>query len=202
MFRFRSFFRPSVVVFASSFFFNRSSTTKPTEETKSAEFSREPFEHLPKCSGFDCLREASMFSLNASSSFLKQTLYYYSDLTHRYCVQISSMISVLEEFQRQEGFPQIQEQLWTLHVEERGKMENMKKELLRLRLLLSTIDRLVHESIDAGYQTLDETTTQIVVTELNQAKSIIEQNERLISKSDQSLIEENVKLIDNAKTPQ
>lgn len=140
-----------------------------------------------------------MLTLSVSSSFLKQTLYYYSDLTHRYRVHISSMISILEEFQRHEGSPQVQEQLWALHIQERGKMENMKKELLRLRLLLSTLDRLVHESIDAGYQTLDETLTQLVASELSQAKLIIEQNERSISESDRSLVDEDVKLIDLAK---
>lgn len=201
MFRFR--FRPSFVAFATSFFFNRSSSneTKSSENLKQPEFSRERYEHL-HCTGFDCLRESSMLALTTSSSFLKQTLHYYSELTHRYCVHISSMIKILEEFQRHEGFAQVQEQLWTLHVDERGKMETMKKELLRLRLLLSTIDRLVHESIDAAYQTLDETLTQLVASELSQAKLVIEQNERLISDSDRTLIEENIKLIDEAKVPQ
>ena len=72
----------------------------------------------------------------------------------------------------------------------------MKSELLRLRLLLSTIDRLVNESIDACYQTQDEIVTQIVSNELINTKRIIEQNERLIIKNEMILTSEQVKLID------
>jgi hypothetical protein len=62
-------------------------------------------------------------------------------------------------------------------------------------LLLSTIERLVNESIDAGYQTLDETVTQLVSNELINSKRIIEQNEQLITKNELTLTTEQVKLI-------
>ena len=138
-----------------------------------------------------------MINLSASSSFLKYTLYYYSELTQRYCVHIATMIRLLEEFQRREGSGNAQQEIWDIYVNERNLSDEMKRELLRLRLLLSTIDRLVNESIDAGYQTQDETVTQLVSNELIQSKRIIEQNEQLIIKNEMMLTSEQVKLITN-----
>lgn len=106
------------------------------------------------------------------------------------------MISILEEFKRHEGMGNMQQDIWNVYVEERGVLSEMKTELLRLRLLLSTIDRLVNESIDASYQTHDETITQLVASELNNAKRLIEQQEQLISKSEMNLTTEQVKLIE------
>ena len=200
MFRFR--LRPSLVAFASSIFFNRSSSdTKSLPIDKPPDISRVPYQHV-NCTGFECLRESSMLVLSASSSFLKQSLFYYSELTQRYCVHVASMINVLEEYQRQEGVTDVQEELWTIYVKDRLTMDEMKNELLRLRLLLSTIDRLVSESIDAGYQTHDETSTQLVTSELNHVKRLIEQNERLINENDLNLTRIQVKLIEPSKSIQ
>ena len=73
----------------------------------------------------------------------------------------------------------------------------MKNELLRLRLLLSTLDRLVNESIDAGYQTQNETTTQLVTNELITAKHQILQNEELIAKNELLFTQTQVKTIED-----
>jgi hypothetical protein len=197
MFRFR--FRPhsSFFALASSIFFNRSSTeSKPIPVEKPSEFSRTPYQHIG-CTGFECIRESAMINLSASSSFLKYTLYYYSELTQRYCVHITTMIRLLEEFKRREGSGNAQQEIWDIYVNERNLLNDMKRELLRIRLLLSTIDRLVNESIDACYQTQDETVTQIVSNELVQSKRIIEQNEQLIIKNEMILTSEQVKLITN-----
>jgi hypothetical protein len=194
MFRLRLLFGRGTLAMASSFLFNRS-VSASTEQTTVVEQTSLPYQHVT-CTGFDCIRQSSMLALTASSSFLKQTLFYYSELTHRYCVHIASMITILEEFKRHEGQGHVQEELWAVFVQERLKMNEMKSELLRLRLLLSTIDRLVNEAIDASYQTLDETVSQLVNNELNQAKQIIRANEELLNKSDTTFTLEHVKLIE------
>ena len=108
------------------------------------------------------------------------------------------MISILEEFKRLEGMGSMQQEIWDVYVQERVVLSEMKTELLRLRLLLSTIDRLVNESIEASYQTQEETVTQLVMAELNNAKRSIEQQEQLISKNEMNLTVEQVKLIEPA----
>jgi hypothetical protein len=192
MFRFRYHLNRSFFVLASSFFFNRSSKPIPVETPP--ELPRTPFQHV-NCTGFECIRESSMLTLSSSSSFLKQTLYYYSELTQRYCIHINTMIGLLEEYKRLEGAGNIQQEIWDIYVTHRVLLNEMKSELLRLRLLLSTIDRLVNESIDACYQTQDEIVTQLVSNELIHAKRIIEQNEQLIIKNEMTLTMEQVKLI-------
>lgn len=109
------------------------------------------------------------------------------------------MIGILEEYKRLEGAGQYQQDVWDVYVAKRSTANEMKSELLRLRLLLSSIERLVTESIDASYQTLDETVTQLVSSELNQSKRIIEQNEQLISSNEMILTKEQVKLIEKVK---
>lgn len=195
MFRSRLRLNSSLAAVASSFFFNRSpAESKPTPVDKPADLPRTPYQHL-NCTGFECIRESSMITLSASSSFLKHTLYYYSELTQRYCVHISTMIGVLEEYKRHEGSGHAQQTIWDVFVEHRLTMDDMKKELLRLRLLLSTIDRMVTEAVDACYQTADETVTQLVANESVHSKRLIEQNEQLIAKSELLLTTEQVKLI-------
>ncbi len=196
MFRFRFRLNSSFFALASSFFFNRSSKeSKPIPVENPSELPRTPYQHV-NCTGFECIRESSMITLAASSSFLKHTLYYYSELTQRYCIHINSMIRILEEYKRLQGAENAQQEIWNIYVTNRGLLNEMKSELLRLRLLLSTIDRLVHESIDACYQTQDEIITQIVSNELIHSKRIIEQNEQLIIKNEMMLTIEQVKLID------
>ena len=196
MFRFR--FRPSYFALASSFFFNRSSQeSKPTPVEIPSHFSSEPPYRHVNCTGFECIRESAMITLSSSSSFLKQTLYYYSELTQRYCIHITTMIGLLEEYQRREGTGNAQQEIWDIYVTQRVLFNEMKRELLRLRLLLTTIERLVNESIDAGYQTQDETVTQLVSNELINSKRLIEQNEQLITKNELLLSTEQVKLIGN-----
>jgi hypothetical protein len=107
------------------------------------------------------------------------------------------MIKILEEYKRLEGTGNAQQEIWNIYVVQRVLFNEMKTELLRLRLLLSTIERLVNESIDATYQTQDETVTQLVSNELINAKRIIEQNEQLIIKNELVLTSEQVKLITN-----
>ncbi|CAF3022019.1 unnamed protein product [Rotaria sp. Silwood2] len=156
MFRFRFRLHSSLFAVASSVFFNRSSKeSKPNLNENSSELPRTPYQHI-NCTGFECIRESSMITLSSSSSFLQHTLYYYSELTQRYCTHISTMIGVLEEYKRLEGAGNIQQEVWDIYVKHRVLFNEMKTELLRLRLLLSTIDRLVTESIDACYQTQDE----------------------------------------------
>ena len=198
MFRCRLRLHPSIVALASSFFFNRSSkeSTKPIPSETSSELPRTPYQYV-NCTGFECIREAAMLTLSSSSSFLKQTLYYHSELTQRYCVHIVSMIGLLEEYKRREGAGQAQQDIWDIYVAQRVPLNEMKTELLRLRLLLSTIERLVNESIEAGYQTQDETVTQLVSNELIHLKRLIEQNEQLIIKNELLLTNEQVKLINN-----
>ncbi len=197
MFRFRFRLNPSVFIVASSFFFNRSSKeSKPISIENPSELPRTPYQHV-NCTGFECIRESSMLTLSYSSSFLKQTLYYYSELTQRYCIQINSMIKILEEYKRLEGTGNAQQEIWDIYVTQRVLFNEMKTELLRLRLLLSTIERLVNESIDAAYQTQDEIVTQLVSNELIHTKRIIEQNEQLIIKNELILTTEQVKLIAN-----
>ncbi len=197
MFRFRFRLNPSVFIVASSFFFNRSSKeSKPISIENPSELPRTPYQHV-NCTGFECIRESSMLTLSYSSSFLKQTLYYYSELTQRYCIQINSMIKILEEYKRLEGTGNAQQEIWDIYVTQRVLFNEMKIELLRLRLLLSTIERLVNESIDAAYQTQDEIVTQLVSNELIHTKRIIEQNEQLIIKNELILTTEQVKLIAN-----
>ena len=94
------------------------------------------------------------------------------------------MIEILEEYKQYEGSENIQHDIWNSYVNNRVVLNEMKHELLRLRLLLSTIDRLVNESIDACYQTQDEIVTQLVANELINGKRIIEQNEQLITKNE------------------
>jgi hypothetical protein len=196
MYRFRFRLNPSIFALASSFFFNRSTKdSKPDPVENPSELPRTPYQHV-NCTGFECIRESSMRNLSSSSSFLKHTLYYYSELTQRYCIHISSMIRLLEEFQRLEGSGNSQQEIWNVYVQDRVVLSEMKSELLRLRLLLSTIDRLVNESIDASYQTQDETITQLVSNEIISSKRLIEQNEQLISKNEILLTHEQVKLID------
>ncbi|CAF4310838.1 unnamed protein product, partial [Adineta steineri] len=101
----------------------------------------------------------------------------------------------LEEFKRLEGQGNVQQEVWDVYVKQRILLSDMKNELLRLRLLLSTIDRLVTESIDACYQTQDEIVTQLVANELVHSKRIIEQNEQLIIQNERILTSEQVKLI-------
>lgn len=195
MFRFRSRLNPSLFVLASSFFFDRSSKeSKPIPTENPSELPRTPYQYV-NCTGFECIRESSMLALSASSSFLKQTLYYYSELTQRYCIHINTMIGLLEEFKRREGSGHSQQEIWDIYVTQRGELNEMKNEILRLRLLLTTIDRLVNESIDASYQTQDEVVTQVVSNELISTKRIIEQNEQLIIKNELLLTDEQVKLI-------
>ena len=195
MFRFR---RP-LTVFASSLLFNHSTQSKSNDESKtkisSSHGTEPPFRHV-NCTGFECLRESSMLTLSTSSSFLKQTLYYYTELCQRYGVLISSMIRTLEEYQRHQGNNESQQNIWNLFVKDRSEMNEIKGEILRLRLLLTTIERLVNESIDASYQTQDETVTQLVSSEIVQVKRIIEQNEQMICKFEMSLTEVQVKLIE------
>lgn len=197
MFRFRPRLHPSIFALASSFFFNRSSKeSKPVPSENPAELPRTPYQHV-NCTGFECIREAAMLTLSSSSSFLKQTIYYHSELTHRYCVHIVSMIGLLEEYKRREGAGQAQQEIWDIYVTQRVSLNEMKSELLRLRLLLSTIERLVNESIEAGYQSQDETVSQLVSNELIHSKRLIEQNEQLIIKNELLLTNEQVKLITN-----
>ena len=199
MFRLRPRLHPSVLALASSFFFNRSSKeskSPPPPNENSPELPRTPYQYV-NCTGFECIREAAMLNLSSSSSFLKQTLYYHSELTQRYCVHIVSMIRLLEEYKRREGGEQAQQEIWDVYVNQRTSLSEMKNELLRLRLLLSTIERLVNESIDAGYQTQDETVSQLASNELIQLKRLIEQNEQLITKNELLLTNEQVKLIAN-----
>ena len=198
MLRFRFGFKPTFLALASSFLFNH-----PSKESKSipidnpSDLPRTPYQHL-NCTGFECIRESSMIALSSSSSFLQHTLYYYSELTQRYCLHISSMIAILEDYKRVEGSENAQQELWNAYVKDRSLLNEMKNELLRLRLLLSTVDRLVTESIDACYQTQNETVTQLVSNELVNAKLLIEQNEQLISKNEMTLIAEQVKLIEKS----
>ena len=138
-----------------------------------------------------------MLALSSSSSFLKQTLYYHSELTQRYCVHLNTMISLLEEYQRYKSSNDHQQKIWNVFVEQRQLSDEMKNELLRLRLLLSTLDRLVNESIDAGYQTQNETTTQLVTNELITAKHQILQNEELIAKNELLFTQTQVKTIED-----
>jgi hypothetical protein len=107
------------------------------------------------------------------------------------------MIKILEEYKRLEGTGNAQQEIWDIYVTQRVLFNEMKTELLRLRLLLSTIERLVNESIDAAYQTQDEIVTQLVSNELIHTKRIIEQNEQLIIKNELILTTEQVKLIAN-----
>jgi len=193
MFRFRFRLNPSFFALASSFFFNRSSKeSKPIPVENPSELPRTPYQYV-NCTGFECIRESSMLTLSSSSSFLKHTLYYYSELAQRYCIHINTIIGILEEYKR---YPQ--QEIWDLYVKNRGLLSEMKTELLRLRLLLSTIDRLVNESIDACYQTQDEIVTQLVSNELIHAKRIIDQNEQLIIKNEMILTAEQVKLIEKS----
>jgi hypothetical protein len=193
MFRFQFRLNPSFFALASSFFFNRSSKeSKPIPVENPSELPRTPYQYV-NCTGFECIRESSMLTLSSSSSFLKHTLYYYSELTQRYCIHINTIIGILEEYKR---YPQ--QEIWDLYVKNRGLLSEMKTELLRLRLLLSTIDRLVNESIDACYQTQDEIVTQLVSNELIHAKRIIDQNEQLIIKNEMMLTVEQVKLIEKS----
>ncbi|CAF3479052.1 unnamed protein product [Rotaria sordida] len=199
MFRFRFRLNSSLLALTSSIFFNRSSKeSKSNLNENPTELPRTPYQHI-NCTGFECIRESSMITLSSSSSFLKQTLYYYSELTQRYCTHISTMISVLEEYKRLEGTGNIQQEIWDIYIKHRILFNEMKTELLRLRLLLSTIDRLVTESIDACYQTQDEIVTQLVSNELIHAKRIIEQNEQLINKNEMILTTEQIKLIEKSK---
>ncbi|CAF0812904.1 unnamed protein product [Rotaria sordida] len=199
MFRFRFRLNSSLLALTSSIFFNRSSKeSKSNLNENPSELPRTPYQHI-NCTGFECIRESSMITLSSSSSFLKQTLYYYSELTQRYCTHISTMISVLEEYKRLEGTGNIQQEIWDIYIKHRILFNEMKTELLRLRLLLSTIDRLVTESIDACYQTQDEIVTQLVSNELIHAKRIIEQNEQLIIKNEMILTTEQIKLIEKSK---
>ncbi|CAF0792592.1 unnamed protein product [Rotaria sordida] len=199
MFRFRFRLNSSLLALTSSIFFNRSSKeSKSNLNENPSELPRTPYQHI-NCTGFECIRESSMITLSSSSSFLKQTLYYYSELTQRYCTHISTMISVLEEYKRLEGTGNIQQEIWDIYIKHRILFNEMKTELLRLRLLLSTIDRLVTESIDACYQTQDEIVTQLVSNELIHAKRIIEQNEQLINKNEMILTTEQIKLIEKSK---
>lgn len=195
MFRFRPRLHPSVFALASSLFFTRSSKeSKPSPIEIPPDLPRTPYQHV-NCTGFECIREAAMHTLSSSSSFLKQTLFYHSELTQRYCVHIISMIRLLEEYKRRNGADQAQQEIWDIYVSQRTSLSEMKNELLRLRLLLSTIERLVNESIDAGYQTQDETVSQLVSNELIQLKRLIEQNEQLITKNELLLTNEQVNLI-------
>ncbi|CAF0832735.1 unnamed protein product [Rotaria sp. Silwood1] len=199
MFRFRFRLNSSLFAVASSIFFNRSSKEpKSNLHENSSELPRTPYQHI-NCTGFECIRESSMITLSSSSSFLKHTLYYYSELTQRYCTHIATMIGILEEYKRLEGTGNMQHEVWDIYVKHRVLFNEMKTELLRLRLLLSTIDRLVTESIDACYQTQDEIVTQLVSNELFNAKRIIEQNEQLISKNEMILTTEQIKLIEKSK---
>jgi len=189
MFRFCFRLTPSLFVLSTSFF----KKAPPAEEpTKSAA----TYQHLT-CTGFECLRQSSMLALSSSSSFLKQTLYYHSELTQRYCVHLNTMISLLEEYQRYKSSNDHQQKIWNVFVEQRQLSDEMKNELLRLRLLLSTLDRLVNESIDAGYQTQNETTTQLVTNELITAKHQILQNEELIAKNELLFTQTQVKTIED-----
>ncbi|CAF4327661.1 unnamed protein product [Rotaria magnacalcarata] len=200
MFRFHFRLRSPLLALASSAFFGYSSSkeSKVIPVQNPSELPRTPYQHV-NCTGFECVRESSMINLSASSSFLKHALYYYSELTQHYCVHISTMIGLLEEYKRREGAGSFQQEIWDIYVQHRVSLGEMKTELLRLRLLLSTIDRLVTESIDASYQTQDETVTQLVSNELIQTKRIIEQNEQLISKTEMSLTTEQVKIIEKNK---
>lgn len=190
-------FKPSFFALASSFFFNRSSKdSEPIRVENPSDLPRTPYQHV-NCTGFECIRESSILNLSSSSTFLKHTLYYYSELTQRYCIHLSSMIAILQEYKSHEGSGNAQQEIWDVYVQQRVILNEMKTELLRLRLLLSTIDRLVNESIDACYQTQDETVTQLVSNELVTSKRIIEQNEQLILKSERILTTEQVKLIEN-----
>ncbi|CAF3200066.1 unnamed protein product [Rotaria socialis] len=200
MFRFHFRLRSPLLALASSALFGHSSSkeSKAIPVQNSSELPRTPYQHV-NCTGFECVRESSMINLSASSSFLKHTLYYYSELTQHYCVHISTMIGLLEEYKRREGAGSFQQEIWDIYVQHRVSLGEMKTELLRLRLLLSTIDRLVTESIDASYQTQDETVTQLVSNELIQTKRIIEQNEQLISRTEMSLTTEQVKIIEKNK---
>jgi hypothetical protein len=194
MFRFR--FHPPFFALASSVFFNRSSKeSKSIPVDNPSDLPRTPYQYV-NCTGFECIRESSMLALSSSSSFLKHTLYYYSELTQRYCIHISSMIGILQEYKRLEGSGYAQQEIWDIYVKDRILLDEMKRELLRLRLLLSTIDRLVNESIDACYQTQDEIVTQLVSNELVTSKRIIEQNQQLIIKNERILTTEQVKLIE------
>jgi hypothetical protein len=196
MFRCRFRLHSPLVALAASFLFNRSSKeSKPIPVENPSELPRTPYQHI-NCTGFECIREASMINLSSSSSLLKHTLYYHSELTQRYCIHITTMIGLLEEFKRLEGSGSAQQEIWDIYVKERVLSNEMKTELLRLRLLLSTIDRLVNESIDASYQTQDETVTQLAANELITSKRIIEQNEQLIIKNEMLLTTEQVKLIE------
>lgn len=199
MFRFRFRLHSPIFALASGVFFgNSSKESKPTSVQNPADIPRTPYQYV-NCTGFECVRESSMLNLSSSSSFLKHTLYYYTELTQRYCTHISTMISILEEYKRRAGSESFQQEIWDVYVQQRTSLTEMKNELLRLRLLLSTIDRLVTESIDACYQTQDEVVTQLVSNELAHAKRIIEQNDQLISKTEMSLTNEQVKLIDTHK---
>lgn len=189
MFRFCLRLTPSIFALSTSFL-----TNSPSESVKST-----PYQHL-NCTGFQCLRESSMLVLSSSSSFLKQTLYYHSELTQRYCVHLNTMTSLLEEYQRQKSSDHHQQKIWNVFVEQRQLGDEMKNELLRLRLLLSTLDRLVNESIDAGYQTQNETTTQLVTNELISAKYQIIQNEDLIAKNELLFTQTQVKTIEDTPT--
>ncbi|CAF1259963.1 unnamed protein product [Adineta steineri] len=196
MFRFRFRLNSSVFALASSIFFNHSSKeSKPIHVENPSDLPRTPYQHI-NCTGFECIRESSMINLSSSSSFLKHTLYYYSELTQRYCTHMSTMIAILEEFKRLEGQGNVQQEVWDVYVKQRILLSDMKNELLRLRLLLSTIDRLVTESIDACYQTQDEIVTQLVANELVHSKRIIEQNEQLIIQNERILTSEQLKLIE------
>ena len=196
MYRCRFRLKSSIFALASSFFFNRSSKeSEPISVENPSELPRTPYQHI-NCTGFECIRQSSMISLSAASSFLKHTLFYYSELSQRYCIHISSMIGLLQEFKRREGSGNVQQEIWNAYVNDRVLLNEMKTELLRLRLLLSTIDRLVNESIDASYQTQDETVTQLVSNELLNTKRIIEQNEQLIIKNELTLTTEQVTLIE------
>jgi len=198
MFRFRFRLNSSFFALASSIFFNRSSKeSKPIPVVNPSELPRTPYQYV-NCTGFECIRESSMLTLSSSSSFLKHTLYYYSELTQRYCIHINSMIRILEEYKKLEGSGHVQQEIWDVYVNNRGLLDEMKRELLRLRLLLSTIDRLVNESIDACYQTQDEIVTQLVSNELINSKRIIEQNEQLIIKNEIILTNQQVKLIEKS----
>lgn len=77
----------------------------------------------------------------------------------------------------------------------------MKSELIRLRLLLSTIERLVDESIEAGYQTQDEISTQIVANELHQTKMILDQKEKMIFHHERLFTEQKIKSIEKSQIP-
>ncbi|CAF0823757.1 unnamed protein product [Adineta ricciae] len=195
MFRFRLRLHPSYFALASSFLFNRSTKSAPIE-IPPPDLPRTPYQHL-NCTGFECIRESSMIALTSSSNLLKQTLYYYSELTQRYCLHITTMIGILHEYKKHEGSGHVQQEIWDVFVQQRSTLNDMKKELLRLRLLLTTIDRMVNESIDACYQTQDETVTQLISNELVHSKRIIEQKEEEIVRNERELTEEQVKVIES-----